>query len=46
MIVVIAGPVAAVLARRPVWLRMQRYFMGTVLVGLAVRLLTDRTRPA
>ncbi|MGW3473090.1 LysE family translocator [Saccharopolyspora sp. NPDC000995] len=46
LIVVTAGSVAGVLARRPVWLRVQRYFMGTVLVGLAVRLLTDRTRPA
>ncbi|MBB5158244.1 hypothetical protein [Saccharopolyspora phatthalungensis] len=46
VMVVTAGSVAGALARRPRWLRVQRYFMGTVLAGLAVRLLTDRTRPA
>ncbi|MEV6227481.1 LysE family translocator [Saccharopolyspora shandongensis] len=46
LIVVTAGSVAGMLARRPGWLRVQRYFMGAVLAGLAVRLLTDRARPA
>jgi threonine/homoserine/homoserine lactone efflux protein len=46
LIVLGAGSVAAFLASRPAWLRAQRYAMGTVLAGLAVRLLTDRTRVA
>ncbi|MCI2421032.1 LysE family translocator [Saccharopolyspora sp. K220] len=46
MIVVTAGSVAGLLARRPGWLRVQRYFMGTVLAGLAVHLLAERSRPA
>ncbi|GAA2777437.1 hypothetical protein [Nonomuraea dietziae] len=31
------------LAARPLWLRMQRYFMGTVLGGMAIHLATDRS---
>jgi threonine/homoserine/homoserine lactone efflux protein len=46
LIVVTAGSVAGLLARRPGWLRVQRYFMGTVLAGLAVQLLSSRSRPA
>ncbi|MBB6378377.1 threonine/homoserine/homoserine lactone efflux protein [Pseudonocardia eucalypti] len=47
LIVLAAATLARLLARRPSWLRVQRYVMGTVLAGLAVRLLlTDRTRPA
>lgn len=46
IIVLTAGTVAIFLARRPGWLRAQRYFMGTVLGALAVRLLTERTRAA
>jgi threonine/homoserine/homoserine lactone efflux protein len=46
VIVLTAGTVAVFLARRPGWLRAQRYFMGTVLGALAVRLLTERTRTA
>ncbi|MGP4016025.1 LysE family translocator [Saccharopolyspora sp. 5N708] len=46
LIVVTAGSVAGLLGRRPGWLRVQRYFMGTVLAGLAVHLLVDRARPA
>jgi threonine/homoserine/homoserine lactone efflux protein len=46
LIVLTAGTVAIFLARRPAWLRAQRYFMGTVLTALAVRLLTDRGRAA
>lgn len=41
--VVAAGAVAATLARRPAWLRLQRWFMATVLGALALRLATDRT---
>ncbi len=48
IIVLTAGTIAIFLARRPGWLRAQRYFMGTVLGALAVRLLTEpaRTAPA
>lgn len=42
LIVVFAGAIATFLARRPLWLRVQRYLMGLVLAGLAVRLATDR----
>ena len=35
MIVLGAGGLAVFLARRPGWLRVQRYLMGTVLAGLA-----------
>ncbi|MDL4812913.1 LysE family translocator [Actinomadura opuntiae] len=41
-----AGGIAAFLARRPAWQRVQRYAMGTVLGGLAVRIGLDRTRAA
>jgi threonine/homoserine/homoserine lactone efflux protein len=41
-----AGSIAAVLGRRPTWLRAQRYLMGTVLGALAVKLATDQGRPA
>lgn len=40
-IVLSAGSVARFLAGRPVWQRIQRYLMGTVLAGLAVRIATD-----
>lgn len=46
LIVSAAGTIAVFLARRPAWLRLQRYLMGTVLGGLAVHLATDRARPA
>ncbi|WP_406290727.1 LysE family translocator [Embleya sp. NBC_00896] len=45
-LVMAAGTVAVFLARRPSWLRIQRYVMGTVLGGLAVKLATDRAHPA
>jgi threonine/homoserine/homoserine lactone efflux protein len=45
-IVTAAGGIAVFLARRPGWLRVQRLVMGTVLGALAVRLATDRGRPA
>lgn len=37
-----AGGIALFLARRPVWARVQRWLMGTVLAALALRLLTER----
>lgn len=46
MIVLAAGTLATFLGRRPSWLRMQRYLMGTVLGALAVKLATDHSRPA
>nr|CAI59985.1 putative translocator [Streptomyces tenjimariensis] len=45
VIVLAAGTIAVFLARRPVWLRAQRYVMGAVLGGLAVTLAAD-TRTA
>ncbi|NUW32745.1 LysE family translocator [Nonomuraea sp. SMC257] len=44
IIAISAGSLAAFLARRPVWLRVQRYFMGAVLGGIAIRLATDRSK--
>lgn len=44
-IVLAAGTIAVFLARRPSWLRAQRYLMGTVLGVIAVKLATDRARP-
>lgn len=45
-IVLAAGAIAVFLAKRPVWLRTQRYVMGTVLGALAVKLASDHARPA
>ncbi|MFF2045274.1 LysE family translocator [Kitasatospora sp. NPDC058170] len=39
-----AGTIAAFLGRRPAWLRIQRYLMGTVLAGLAVHIAADRSK--
>ncbi|MFM0645105.1 LysE family translocator [Paraburkholderia bryophila] len=39
-----AGSIAGFLAGRPVWLRVQRWLMGTVLAGLAVRIALDSRR--
>lgn len=44
MIALGAGSIAQFLARRPVWLLVQRWLMGTVLAGLAVRLATEAQR--
>jgi threonine/homoserine/homoserine lactone efflux protein len=44
LIVLSAGSVSAFLTARPLWLRVQRYVMGTVLAGLAVRIAADRSR--
>ncbi|MFY1702283.1 LysE family translocator [Micromonospora sp. WMMA1923] len=46
LIVLGAGTIAAFLATRPGWLRVQRYVMGSVLAALAVRIATDRSRAA
>ncbi|HEY7045885.1 MAG TPA: LysE family translocator [Jatrophihabitantaceae bacterium] len=46
LIVLAAGTIATFLGARPLWLRVQRYLMGTVLGALAVRLATDHARPA
>ena len=43
VIVMAASTIAIVLARRPAWVRAQRYFMGGVLGALALRLATERT---
>lgn len=42
LIVLTAGRISVVLARRPLWVRMQRYLMGVALGGLALRLATGR----
>ena len=42
LIVVMAGSIAGFLLRRPTWLAIQRYLMGTVLAGLAVRIALER----
>lgn len=39
-----AGSLAAFLARKPVWLAVQRYLTGTILGIFAIRMATDRTR--
>ena len=44
LITLTAGTLSRFLVRRPVWLRVQRAFMGTVLGGLAIKMATDRSR--
>ena len=39
-----AGAIALFLSTRPVWMRAQRYLMGTVLAGLAVRMAFEAKR--
>ena len=43
-VAVTAGSLASLLARRPNWLLVQRWLMGTVLAGLALRMATDARR--
>ncbi|MFI5496084.1 LysE family translocator [Actinoplanes sp. NPDC051859] len=43
LLVLAAGTIAVFLARRPSWLRVQRYVTGTALGLIAVKLATDRT---
>jgi threonine/homoserine/homoserine lactone efflux protein len=42
MFILAAGAVATFFARNPFWLAVQRYLMGFVLGGLAVRLAFER----
>ena len=44
MIAIAAGSIAAFLASRPTWLVIQRWLMGTVLAGLAIRMATEAHR--
>jgi threonine/homoserine/homoserine lactone efflux protein len=45
-IVLTAGSIGAFLARRPFWLRAQRFVTGGALGALAVSVLIDRSKPA
>ncbi|MBV4533701.1 LysE family translocator [Pseudomonas sp. SWRI107] len=44
LIATMAGSIAVFLGGRPVWQQVQRWLMGTVLAGLAVRMLTEARR--
>jgi threonine/homoserine/homoserine lactone efflux protein len=44
MAAITAGTIASFLTGRPKWLALQRYLMGTVLAGLAVRIATEGQR--
>jgi threonine/homoserine/homoserine lactone efflux protein len=44
VIAMTAGSIATFLADRPVWLVVQRWVMGTVLAGMALRIATDARR--
>lgn len=44
LIVFAAGGIALFLVRRPLWARLQRWLMGTVLAGLALRMALDTGR--
>jgi len=44
MIALAAGSIAGFLAGRPVWLLAQRWLMGTVLAGLALKMATEARR--
>jgi threonine/homoserine/homoserine lactone efflux protein len=44
IIALAAGSIALFLTRRPSWLLVQRYLMGTVLAGLAVRMAFEARR--
>jgi threonine/homoserine/homoserine lactone efflux protein len=43
-IVIGAGSITAFLATRPLWLKLQRWLMGTVLAGLALRMAFEAKR--
>lgn len=43
-IAMLAGSIAVFLASRPSWVQIQRWLMGTVLAGLALRMLTEARR--
>ena len=44
MVALLAGSAAVALAARPTWQRVQRWLMGTVLAGLATRLVLEGRR--
>ncbi|MGA7780050.1 MAG: LysE family translocator [Paraburkholderia sp.] len=44
MVALMAGSIAVFLAKRPAWIVVQRWLMGTVLAGLAVRMATEARR--
>ena len=44
MIALAAGSIALFLGTRPTWLLVQRWLMGTVLAGLAVRMALETKR--
>jgi threonine/homoserine/homoserine lactone efflux protein len=44
MIALAAGAIALFLATRPTWMKLQRWLMGTVLAGLAVRMAFEARR--
>jgi threonine/homoserine/homoserine lactone efflux protein len=44
VIILTAGTIAAFLATRPTWLKVQRYLMATVLGGLAVKLALEQRK--
>lgn len=44
VIAIMAGSIAAFLKTRPTWARMQRWLMGTVLAGLAIRMAVESRR--
>ena len=44
IIAITAGSIAAFLGSRPIWLLLQRWLMGTVLAGLALRMATESRR--
>lgn len=41
LIILAAGTIAGFLAQRPTWQKLQRWLMGTVLTGLAVRMMLE-----
>jgi len=44
VIAIMAGSIAGFLAGRPLWMVVQRWLMGTVLAGLALRMALDSRR--
>ncbi len=44
IVAVMAGSIAVFLAQRPAWIVVQRWLMGTVLAGLAVKMATEARR--
>jgi threonine/homoserine/homoserine lactone efflux protein len=44
VLIMIAGSLAVFLARRPTWMLVQRWLMGTVLAGFAMRMATEAQR--